>query len=75
MKLELPGDLRNGIDMLLEVKKRTTEGKENPQIPVIRAFIEAETIRQKEIADRLADDHNRDWTALNRVFGEVIEIQ
>lgn len=26
LKLELPGDLRNGIDMLLEVKKRTTEG-------------------------------------------------
>ena len=46
----------------------------NPQIPVIRDFIEKETALQKELADRLADDHNRDWTALNRVFREVIDL-
>ena len=73
LKLELSGDLRNGIDTLLEVKKRTVEGEKNPQIPVIRDFIEKETALQKELADRLADDHNRDWTALNRVFREVID--
>ena len=39
---------------------------------MIREFIELETARQKEIADHLEDDHNRDWTALNRIFLEMI---
>lgn len=70
--MDLPEDLRQAIDELLEVKKRTTEGEENPQMPVIRKFIETETARQKEIADNLEDDHNRDFTALNRVFINTI---
>lgn len=70
--MEIPAGLRQAIDELLEVKKRTKEGEENPQLPVIREFIEAETARQKEIADCLEDDHNRDWTALNGIFLEII---
>lgn len=42
------------------------------QMPVIREFIESETVRLKEIADDLEDDHNRDLTALNRIFIETI---
>jgi len=72
LKMDLPEDLRQAIDELLEVKKRTTEEEKNPQMPVIRDFIESETARQKEIADNLEDDHNRDWTALNRIFSEII---
>ena len=68
MKLDMPPELRNGIEELLELKKKTTEKEENPQIPAIREFIESEVARQKEIADSLPDDHNRDWTALNRLF-------
>lgn len=72
LKQEPAGELRAAIEELLEKKKRTTEREENPQMPVIRAFIESETARQKEIADRMKDDHNKDQTALNRVFREVI---
>ena len=43
-------------------------------MPVIKDFIEIETARQKEIADTLADDHNKDWTALNRLFYEIIGV-
>lgn len=68
LRLEIPANLRQAIDELLDVKKRTTESEENPQLPVIREFIESETARQKEIADHLEDDHNRDWTALNSIF-------
>jgi hypothetical protein len=32
----------------------------------------SETERQKQIADDLEDDHNKDWTALNRLFAEII---
>jgi predicted nucleotidyltransferase len=72
LKMDLPSELRTAIDELLEIKKRTTEKEENPQLPVIRAFIEEELARQKEIADNLPDDHNKDWTALNELFREMI---
>lgn len=72
LKLELPQNLRAAIDDLLEIKKSTTEKEENPQIAVIRDFIESETARQKVIADKMADDHNKDRTALSQVFRSVI---
>ena len=72
LKLDLAPELRKAIDELLEIKKRTTEIEENPQMPVIRDFIESEIIRQKEIADTMADDHNKDWGALNRLYREII---
>ncbi|MBO4390889.1 MAG: nucleotidyltransferase domain-containing protein [Lachnospiraceae bacterium] len=75
LKLDLSPELRAGIDELLEIKKRTTEKEENPQIPVIRDFLASEIARQKEIADRLADDHNKDWTALNQAYREVIRMK
>lgn len=74
LKLELPQNFRAAIDRLLEIKKITTEKEENPQIAVIRDFIESETARQKDIADKLADDHNKDRTALNQVFRSVISL-
>ena len=72
LKMDLPEELRQAIDELLEAKKRTTEGEENPQMPVIRDYIVRETERQKQIAGDLEDDHNKDWTALNRLFAEII---
>lgn len=72
LKMEMPDELRQAIDELLEVKKVTTEGEENPHMPVIKAFIETETAIQKEISDNLKYDHNRDLTSLERIFREVI---
>lgn len=72
LKMEISQELRAAIDELLEIKKRTTEKEENPQLPVIKNFIETETARQREIAGRLPDDHNQDWEELNRVFRDVI---
>lgn len=72
LKIDLPEELRQAINGLLEVKKRTVEGEDAPQVPVIREFIETETARQKEIADSLADDHNKDHTALNCIFIDII---
>lgn len=72
LEMGLDPSLRAAIDDLLELKKQTTEREENPQIPEIRAFIEAELPRQKAIADATPDDHNKDLTALNRLFRELI---
>lgn len=71
-EMEMPQELRTAIAELLEIKKRTTEKEENPQMPVIRSFIESEVERQKEIADHLGDDHNKDWAELDRVFREIV---
>ena len=72
LKMDLPKDLRQAIEELLYVKKITTEGEKNPQMPVIKEFIKAETERQKRIAEDLKDDHNKDYTALNRIFLDTI---
>lgn len=72
LKLDLEPELRTAIDELLEAKKRTTEKEKNPQMPVIKKYIEDEIKKQKAIADELADDHNKDWSALDRVFIETI---
>lgn len=72
LKMDLPSDLRTAIDELLEIKKKTTEKEENPQLPAIRRFIETEIVRQKEIADSLVDDHNHDWTVLNDLFRIIV---
>lgn len=72
LKLELFPELRQAIDELLEIKKRTTEKEENPQMPVIKGFIEMEIMKQKSIADEMEDDHNKDWSALNRIFSEML---
>ena len=72
LKLDIPEKLRLAIDELLEIKKRTTEKEENPQLPVIQEFIETEVSRQKEIANNLADDHNKDWSALDELFRKII---
>ncbi|SFU89225.1 nucleotidyltransferase domain-containing protein [Butyrivibrio sp. INlla21] len=72
LKLDIPEKLWLAIDELLEIKKRTTEKEENPQLPVIQEFIETEVSRQKEIANSLADDHNKDWSALDELFRKII---
>lgn len=73
LKLNLPQELRTAIDELLEAKKRTTEKEENPQMPTIRMFIEYELEKQKEIADALPDDHNKDLSSINQLFRDVID--
>ena len=75
LKLDLDTELRKAIDELLEIKKRTMEKEENPQMPVILRFIETEIQKQKEIADSLEDDHNKDWSALNRIFRPRVILQ
>lgn len=73
LKLSLPEELQKGIRELLEIKKRTDEKELKSQMPVIYDFIASELEVQKNISDTMADDHNKDWSALNEVFRRVIE--
>lgn len=72
LKMEMAPSLRSAIGKLLEIKKMTTEGEINPQIPEIRDFIRDELPRQKSICDTIPDDRNDDWTTLNDCFAKLI---
>jgi predicted nucleotidyltransferase len=72
LKLNLPDSLRNGINELLKIKKITDEKDLNPQIPVIYEFIKNELELQKELAETIADDHNKNWEMLNTVFINIV---
>lgn len=68
LKMPLSPELRKGIDELLEIKKITDEKTLNPQIPVIYDFIASELKVQKKLADKVGDDHKKEWDDLNETF-------
>lgn len=61
-------ELRNAIDELLEIKKRSGEREKGVQIPVIRDFIINEIGRQKAYVDGVLNDRKREWKILNDIF-------
>ena len=63
------------VKLLLEKKKRTTEGEFNPHIPEVQGFIREELPKQKAICDAMPDDRNKDWSPLNRCFAEIIGVE
>ena len=72
LQLEMEPSLRKAVDTLLEKKKNTTESEYNPHIPAVQDFIRDELPKQKAICDAMPDDRNRDWSALNRCFADVV---
>ena len=72
LDLSLPEELKDGIRELLEIKKATEEKGSNPRIPVIHDFIAEELEIQKGLAEKIADDHKKEWGALNDIFRDVI---
>ncbi len=72
MKQELPVLLRKEIEKVIEIKLASEEGEEHPQNLVVQQYIAEEIGRRKEIADRMADDRNRDWETLDRLFLGVL---
>ena len=72
MKMEMPKDLRSGIEELLEKKKVTEEKDKNPQIPAVQEFICSELKRQKNLLANMADDRKNEWDILNEIFMEML---
>lgn len=73
MKMDMPEELRNGINELLEIKKRSDEREKGVQIPIIKDFIINEIGRQKNYVESIADDRNREWKSLNDIFLKILE--
>ena len=59
--------------MIIAPHKAETEEKDlNPQMPDIISFIRRECVRQKQISDEALDDHNHDYTELNKAFRKLL---
>lgn len=72
LKMEMPDELKCGIEKLLELKKIMDEKTENMPIPVIQEFIHRQLMRQKKIVEKMGDDRKSGWEELNKVFLEVL---
>lgn len=72
MKMDIPGDLRIGIEQLLALKKRSDESILGEQIPVVRDFIADELVRQKEYVSSTKDDRTGEWETLNTIFLKML---
>ena len=72
LQMDLPKELRQGIDELLEVKKVTDEKEKNPHMPVIIDFIKTESERQKQLVEVMEDDRRKEWDTLNQLFLDVL---
>ena len=75
LRQDMPPQLRQEIQRLLERKKVTEEKDKNPRIPAIQEFIAQELERQKVLGDAMEDDRRRDWEGLNRLFRRVLQTQ
>lgn len=72
MKMNIPAELRNGIDELLEIKKGSDEREKGPQISVILEFIINELESQKAYVESISDDRKREWNDLNHIFLNIL---
>lgn len=72
MKMDMPTELRIGIEELLEIKKKSDERESGLQIPVIQDFIVDEIIRQKVYLDSVDDDRTQEWKKLNKCFQKIL---
>lgn len=72
MKMDMPVELRGGIEALLELKKMSEEREAGEPIPVIQKFIADEISRQKIYLEDFADDRKTEWGYLDECFLKVL---
>ena len=70
---KLPEDLSDEIDKMLDIKSRSDEKDLNPQLPVIKSYIENEINRYEQLIKTIDDDRTADWETLNKLFLEILE--
>jgi len=72
LKQALPAELLAEIERMLEIKACSDEKDLHPKLPVIQAYIEKEIDRYGQLSKSMADDRNPDWTALDKVFLQIV---
>lgn len=72
VKMDIPVELRDGIDELLGIKKKSDEREMGVQIPAIRDFIIDEIEKQKSYVEEIPDDRTQEWECLDNIFLKTI---
>ncbi len=73
LKMELPADVRAGIDLVLEYKKSDIEQQKRPHIPALQNYIIRELAKQKELIDNVAESQDIGFAELNQLFCKTVQ--
>lgn len=68
-------EIRQSLDYLLEIKKKSPESGSGRRIEVLNHFIESEINHYKEILDHMEDDRKEEWLPLNSIFFDSLNQQ
>lgn len=72
MKQELPHEIEQVIQELLEVKANTPEIGKGQRIDILNQYIEKELSEYKAYVTGLEDDRKREWDTLDKLFLNLI---
>ncbi len=75
LKQSLSQELSDEIQTMLKIKANSDEKDLNPRMPVIHKYIEEEIRRYEQISKAMKDDRAEDWSALNQVLLEVLDLE
>ena len=73
VKSELPDDLSETVNQLLDLKMNSPEIKEIPRIDQLNRYLDAGIVSAKEQIEKLPDAPVQDWDELNELFFSVLE--
>ena len=72
MKAELPVELTDAVNQLLELKMISPEVKLIKRIPEINEYLDKSILDIKSVVRLLEDNHTPDWKELNQLFLQEI---
>ena len=73
VKSELPDDLSETVNQLLDLKMNSPEIKEIPRIDQLNRYLDAGIMSAKEQIEKLPDTPVQDWNELNELFFSMLE--
>ena len=73
VKSELPDDLSETVNQLLDLKMNSPEIKEIPRIDQLNRYLDAGIVSVKEQIEKLPNTPVQDWNELNELFFSVLE--
>ena len=69
---ELPEELNESVDYLLNIKVNNPEIKKIRPMIKINEFLEKEHVSLQLLADTVEDDRNKEWDDLNKLFISLV---
>ena len=70
----LEAELKPAVQRLLEAKVQMKETERGPRLEVLNDYIRGPLSEYQEKIVSMPDDRNPDWTELNRVFRENVNL-